>query len=559
MTVGVATVPAPAAAPAPHIGGNRLRVRGLEQHVAGRRCLRGIDIDVVNGEVIAIVGGSGAGKTTLLETVLGVRIPTGGTVEVDGVDRTGVGPSAMGVGYVPQDDIVHLDLPLSRTLRHAARLRLPAGTTRAELDGTVARVIERLGLSGREHVVVGALSGGERKRASIAVELLDQPSLLFLDEPTSGLDPASAADLLDHLRDLADDGAAIVMTTHAPDDVERCDRLLFLASGGRLVFDGSPDEARRHFGVEQLADVYRIVARQDGRGSPDRPPGPANRSRVTTRRPRAPARRRRDHVHQWLALSRRSADLLLRSRLTLAVLLGSPIAVTVMMAVMFRAGALEPGTAELQPAVQTVYWLAFAAFFFGLTYGLLQIVAELPVVRRDRLAGMRSSAYVAAKVTVLAPALALVSAAMLAVLRALDRLPPASITTWLHLELTLVLTALAALAVGLLASAAVTDATQATLALPMICFPQVLFAGALVPTSQMAAAGRWMGFGLANKWSFESLGRVVDIDHILGDDVLPVDYRGALIGSPASGWFALATIATVGLVLAVTVLNRRTS
>jgi hypothetical protein len=240
------------------------------------------------------------------------------------------------------------------------------------------------------------------------------------------------------------------------------------------------------------------------------------------------------------------------------VLLGSPIAVTVMMAVMFRPGALEPGTAGLQSAVQTVYWLAFAAFFFGLTYGLLQIVVELPVVRRDRLAGMSAGAYVVAKATVLAPVLALVSAAMLAVLRALDRLPPASPATWIQLELTLLLTALAALAVGLLASAAVTDATQATLALPMICFPQVLFAGALVPMSQMAAAGRWMAVGLANKWSFETLGRVVEVDRILGDDVLPGDYRGALIGSPTSGWLALAMLTTVGLVLAVIVLARRT-
>jgi hypothetical protein len=248
----------------------------------------------------------------------------------------------------------------------------------------------------------------------------------------------------------------------------------------------------------------------------------------------------------------------LRNRLTLAVLLGSPIAVTVMMAVMFRPGALEPGAAELQSAVQTVYWLAFAAFFFGLTYGLLQIVTELAVVRRDRLAGMGAGAYVAAKVTVLTPLLALVSAAMLAVLRALDRLPSASPGRWLELELTLVLTALAALAVGLLASAAVTDATQATLALPMICFPQVLFAGALVPTSQMAAMGRWMSVGLADRWSFEALGRVVEVDRILGDNALPVDYRSALIGSPVSAWLALVTLTIIGLVLAVVVLARRT-
>lgn len=546
---------------APVVRPVRLRVRGLEQHVAGHRCLRGIDVDVAAGEVIAIVGGSGAGKTTLLETLLGVRVPTAGTVEVEGVDRTAVGPSGKRVGYVPQDDIVHLELPLARTLRHAARLRLGVGTTSAELDTIVADVIDRLGLCGREHVEVGQLSGGERKRASIAVELFDRPSLLFLDEPTSGLDPASAADLLDHLRHLADDGAAIVLTTHAPDDVEGCDRLLFLARHGRLAFDGSPDEARRHFSVDHLADIYRVVADQDASEQFDSSPpaGMAGRAHLRRRRAQPAPRGVRVHTHQWWALTRRSAELLVRNRLTLAVLLGSPIAVTVMMAVMFRSGALEPGAAELQSAVQTIYWLAFAAFFFGLTYGLLQIVTELPVVRRDRLAGMGAGAYVAAKVTVLAPVLALVSAAMLAVLRALDRLPSASLGRWLELEVTLVLTALAALALGLLASAAVTDATQATLALPMICFPQVLFAGALVPTSQMAAAGRWMSVGLADRWSFETLGRVVEIDRILADDALPADYHRALIGSPVPGWVALAMLTTIGLALAVIVLVRRTA
>lgn len=163
-----------------------------------------------------------------------------------------MGPSGKRVGYVPQDDIVHLELPLRRTLRHAARLRLPSSAARDRVDAIVADVVDRLGLAGREHVAVGDLSGGERTRASIAVELLDRPSLLFLDEPTSGLDPASAADLLDHLRHRADDGATIVLTTHSPDDVERCDRLLFLSGDGRLVFD-----ARRELRVSTCSSGGR--------------------------------------------------------------------------------------------------------------------------------------------------------------------------------------------------------------------------------------------------------------------------------------------------------------
>ena len=161
-----------------------------------------------------------------------------------------------------------------------------------------------------------------------------------------------------------------------------------------------------------------------------------------------------------------------------------------------------------------MFWLAFAGFFFGLTYGLLQIVGEMAILRRERLAGLHVTAYVGAKVAVLTPVLLVVAGGMLAVLRALDRLPPAGGGVYAALLVTLTLEALAALALGLLASAAVTDVAQATLALPMLCFPQVLFAGAIVPVPDMAAPGQAMSLGLANRWAFESLGRALDLDRL---------------------------------------------
>src|SRR5439155_14048147 len=144
-----------------------------------------------------IVGGSGAGKTTLLDAVAGVRPADGGQVLFDGSDLAANLDAFRGVlGYVPQDDIIHLELPLERTLSYAGRLRLPADTSRPELDTAIARVLAALDLTDRAGVPVGVLSGGQRKRASIGVELLTDPKVFFLDEPTSGLDPATGADLL---------------------------------------------------------------------------------------------------------------------------------------------------------------------------------------------------------------------------------------------------------------------------------------------------------------------------------------------------------------------------
>ena len=156
------------------------------------------------------------------------------------------------LGYVPQDDIVHADLPLRSMLRYAARLRLPSSTTAAEVDDAVRDAIDAVGLTGHADVLVGSLSGGQRKRASIAVELLTDPHVFFLDEPTSGLDPVTGAELVAHLRDLADRSATVVFTTHSVEDLAQCDRIVFMAHGGRVAFVGTVDDALEHFGVSSV-------------------------------------------------------------------------------------------------------------------------------------------------------------------------------------------------------------------------------------------------------------------------------------------------------------------
>ena len=548
-----------------------VEVAGVTQRVQGRTTLHDISFSVAAGEVVAIVGGSGAGKTTLLEAMIGVRPPAAGEVRIAGAhDRADV-------GYVPQDDIIHRDLPLVRTLRYAAQLRLPASTPPEAVNRTVDETLAALDLAERANVRVGSLSGGQRKRASIAVELLTRPAVFFLDEPTSGLDPATAREVLRLLRRLAGAGTTIVLTTHSPTDIDLCDRIVFLARDGYLAFIGTPAEARRHFATEDLTVAYERLALEDtpetwahrfasvrGRhdGSDARggtiaaaPPAPQRPNQLGQRDQRA--RRRASPLRQWAVLTRRSADLLFRNRLTLAVLVGSPALVIGMMAVLFRPGAFDATTASSGEATQTVFWLAFAGFFFGLTYGLLQIVGEMAILRRERLAGLHAGAYVAAKVAVLTPVLLAVAGGMLAVLRALDRLPPASGSVYAGLLVTLTLEALAALALGLLASAAVTNVAQATLALPMLCFPQVLFAGAIVPVPDMAAPGRAMSVGLANRWAFESLGRALDLDR-LGAFGAPSSAQDAAFGgSPVEGWIVLAGFVALLLAATVAVLARR--
>ncbi|MFI5927679.1 ATP-binding cassette domain-containing protein [Micromonospora sp. NPDC051543] len=485
----------------------------------GRRVLDGISLTVAPGELVAIIGVSGAGKTTLLETLAGVRRPAAGTVTYDDDAVPG------SIGFVPQDDIIHRELPLARTLRYAARLRLPSGTGPAEVSRRVAEVLAELRLTERADVPVGRLSGGERKRASIAVELLTRPGVFFLDEPTSGLDPAIAVDLLRALRTLADAGATVVLTTHQVTDVDRCDRVVVLTRAGRLAYAGTPAAAREFFGLRSLAEVHLLLDEESDqsvwpeRFAASRVVGPT----ATTGDPggRGPGRSV-GRLRQWWVLAARNAEIVARNRLTLAILLGSPLMVLGMFALLFRPGAFDPVSPSPTVTVMILFWIAFGGFFFGLTYGLLQICTELPILRRERLAGVRLLPYLMAKVAVLLPLLALVDLALLGVLRGMDRLPPVGGGDFAALYATLLLSSAAALALGLLCSAAVSDAAQATLMLPMLCFPQVLFVGAILPVPAMADGGRWLSYAMSNRWAFEGLGHTAGVERLWREGASPL-------------------------------------
>ena len=505
-------------------------LRDVSQQVrSGELILRDISLSIGRGELVAIIGGSGTGKTTLLDTMCGLRPPAAGEVRRHGERGRH--------GYVPQDDIIHLSLPLRRNLRYIAELRLPAATTPEQAEHAVTDVLDALELTDRAGLPVGSLSGGQRKRASIATELLTRPSVFFLDEPTSGLDPARGAELMRTLRQLAEQGTTVVLTTHNPLDAERCDKVAVLADHGYLAFFGSPDQARGYFGTASIAEIYERLAEHDtaeawGRRfaefsrakAPPPEPGaqPPDVQPPDVQPPAAAAASLRGigSFRQWLLLTQRNAEILTRSRLTLAILIGSPILVLAMFVVLFKPHAFGPGVPSPEATVMILFWVAFGGFFFGLTYGLLQICTEFAVLRRERFAGLRAGPYVLAKVAVLLPLLAVVDAAFLVVLRALGRLPGAG--DYGAVFATLVLSSAAALGLGLLISAAVSEPAQATIVMPMVCFPQVLFVGAILPVPVMAVVGRWISYAMSNRWAFEGLGHSFGVNRLWAEGGSPL-------------------------------------
>src|SRR4051794_30041629 len=520
------------------VRGARIRAVNLTlRHRNGAIGLDDVSLTIEPGGLTGGVGPSGAGKSTLLAALAGIGPQPEGTVTFHGDGRDG---QDNGIGFVPQDDVLHGELPLRRTLRYAATLRIAAPA--AVIDTAVDEAMETLGLAPRGDTPVHSLSGGERKRANIASEVLSRPGGVFLDEPTSGLDPAAAVDVVDSLHRMCAEGSTVVFTTHSVEDIERSHHVVVLAPGGRLVAVGTPAEVLQRVGAASFADLYGALAGLPAGSASDRAITAAARRRTAPTRRRVLRVDRPGAVRRGWPLTRRSADILPRNRLTIAILLGSPAAVIAMFAVLFKSGGFDSAATDPTAAVQVAYWLSFAGFFFGLTFGLLQVCTELPMLRSDRYAGVRIGAYLASKVALLTPVLLLVNAAMLVVLEALNRIPDPSAGAFVELNITMALNAIAALCLGLLASAAVTSTAQAALALPMLCFPAVLFSGAMVPNSVMAGAGRAIWAAMSDRWAFEAIARHLDIAARI-DPASP--YSGLGASPRATYWMVLAAFALI--------------
>ncbi len=249
----------------------RLEVVELTQTTGGKKSvvlLDNISLSINPKEFVAIVGGSGAGKSTLMDALNGFRPARAGQVLLNGEDfYHNFNFYRANLGYVPQEDIIHRNLSVERALYYAARLRLPADTTEQEIEQRVTTVLEEVEMTERRKVVVSRLSGGQRKRVSIAVELLVKPGLFFLDEPTSGLDPGLDKRMMFLLRRLADQGRTIILVTHATSHIMTCDKVIFLAPGGRLAFFGSPQNALAFFEVKEFADIYSKLEQTPSSGT----------------------------------------------------------------------------------------------------------------------------------------------------------------------------------------------------------------------------------------------------------------------------------------------------
>ena len=448
-----------------------VRAESIVKNVGGRTILHGISLEIAPGTFTGILGASGAGKSTLLDCISGIRPLSSGTVLFGGKElRAFLGEGAAACGYVPQDDIVHTELAVADALRFAARLRLPGDVVPAEIEKLVAQTIAQLGLRERAQLEIARLSGGQRKRVSIAAEVLARPAVLFLDEPSSGLDPATESKLMELLRELANLGCTVICTTHVMENVYLFDQLLVVA-GGRLAFSGTPAAAREHFGIERFATLYDRIeelpaeewAEKCPLPAPHAPaPAPAASQRAKTA---APAYFRIVLARLWRIVSANPRNL--------ALLLGQPVII----------GLLVAWMADTVSFKLFLAWLA--TFWFGCSNAAQEIIKELPIYRRERLVGLGRNAYLLTKFTFWSAATFLQAALLYVCIH----FGPKALTGSAEWQLaSLAATALVGVAIGSAISALVRTTTQAVMLVPLILLPQIVFSGYVLPSFAVQGA-----------------------------------------------------------------------
>ncbi|MER5198414.1 FHA domain-containing protein [Streptomyces sp. NPDC002884] len=442
--------------------------------------------------LLAVVGPSGAGKSTLLGALTGQRPADHGTVVYDGRDLyRDYAELRQRIGLVPQDDILHAQLTVRSALVYAAELRFPQDTAKAERRERVEEVIRELGLEQRVGQPVHSLSGGQRKRVSVALELLTKPSLLFLDEPTSGLDPGMDRSVMHMLRGLADDGRTVIVVTHSVLSLDVCDRLLVLAPGGRVAYYGPPEDALAFFGFEQWPEAFEAFERdQDRDWAGEYRDSPFRRQYVVNdseqpRLPRSgpvivlPPPHPRSRSAQLGTLVRRYATALAADRTFLAIMIALPFVMGAM------ARALSGGELDREHAMNVLLILCVGGVLTGAANAVRELVKERVIYQRERAVGLSRSAYLMSKVVVLG-AVTVVQAVVLTLVALLgvDLNAPGGegvlMPPLIEITVAVALLAFTAMMLGLLISALVHKEEVTMPLLVLLAIVQVVFCGALL-------------------------------------------------------------------------------
>lgn len=502
--------------------------------------LKGIDLEVPPGTFLALIGTSGAGKSTLMKLMAGLLAPSEGEVLFQGRPRSS--PEFLhSTGWVPQEEIVHSSLPVATALRFSARLRLPQGTSETELERRVKVAAEQVTLSHRLETPIQRLSGGEKKRVALAAEELGDPDVFFLDEPTSGLDPGLEKEVMLSLRDLARRGRTVILITHATANVLLCDKVLFLAPGGHPVYHGDPAGALEHFGVDDFAEIYRLLTRPDWLSSTGAQLAERTRKELSSELTR-PAKEATTPTPPELPVSKMKRPtalsqlrLLLERDLLVTAADRSYMAMLLLQApiIGFVLGKMFPqatfatnqvldsqGRFPILEGPTLLFMLVVSSLFFGSINACRELVKERSIYQREQLLGVRPSMYLCSKLLLLGGKGLFSVTLLLATVLALIPIPWDSsekVTAFILLWATY----MGGAGLGLCLSALVSSAEQATTLVTVVLILQLVFSGAFVKPEAMSFPLSVISIFAITRWSFAGLCHVTEINQRLAEIPMP--------------------------------------
>jgi ABC-type multidrug transport system ATPase subunit len=468
---------------------------------SGKLLLQNMGFTLPHGSLIGVIGPSGAGKSTLLGALTGMRPATVGTVLIDGRDLYAhYEEMRRRIGFVPQQDILHPQLNVRRALRYAAELRFPDDVSRQERERRVEDVIQELGLAQQSDLRIDKLSGGQRKRVSVAMELLTAPSTLFLDEPTSGLDPGLDKQVMQTLRHLADGGRTVLVVTHSVANLHLCDRVLVLAPGGRMAFFGPPQQVLPHFGATDYADVFISLQRDpEGCEARFRQSQWANqlgleqvRQELTSHRGMTAANtapapsRQQSWLSQTLTLTRRYAAVSLADRMFGVLLLAMPVVLALISRIIPAENGLH--TLPNKSPMMLLLVLVMGGVLTGVMMSIREIVKEKPIFHRETSVGLSVTAYGASKLIFLGVVM-VIQTVIMVVLALVGRKGAADKLVFgatPEIMLAILAVTLCAMVTGLAISALVDTSDKSTIALIPYVILQLVFSGAIIEVAGKA-------------------------------------------------------------------------
>jgi ABC-type multidrug transport system ATPase subunit len=458
--------------------------------------LNNVGIVVRPREFVCLLGPSGSGKTTLLAILSGRTPPDAGMVRINGEDLyANFEAIKQDIALVPQKDLLHESLALGTALRYTAELRLPPDMTKVEVEAQVTNILDVVDLTKRRHALIRNLSGGQVKRASLANELVARPSLLFLDEVTSGLDEQTDRDVMELFRHVADSGKTVVCITHSLANVEAtCHLVVVLTEGGWLAFVGTPEEAKTHFEIPRLGEVYRKLAgRRPEEWYEQFRSTPYFRRYVTDRLPSAPEKKPvtsgarggpgASIIRQAHVLTRRYVAIWRGDRSALLAMLGQCLVVAVLLGLVFGdLAAISRPEVRVPRTINLLLLLAVSCFWFGCNTAAKELIKERVIFRRERDFNLRIGAYYSSKLLVLTMIGVAQATILFGIIRVWCALPGMAVSQWLAVAAL----ATAGAATGLLISAAAQSEEVAVALVPMIVVPQIILAGVIAPLNGLA-------------------------------------------------------------------------